>query len=347
MLEVTKESTRFQGFLWRRICHVVLCGDFASVDQEVDGWLLRACIPNRGGPLGPDVDTLRDGATIRSMAQRNIKKIEKELDCKAILIASSWREDICYDLDEAAARRVIDLYDDLKQPESIALILQSRGGQVGFADSIIRALRARVERLITVVPTLINGAASLIALSSDQIALHPYGAIGGFDAGLMQHTAAQITRDIFDDIPALGGLRYDHDPHMPARIAIAANAQRRAKQWLARRGQGETSGITVDALGRDTGLDARELQNSGFNAIAFDFDPLRELQIMIDEELGNRGEELVLYTESDLTTEEVEFEPAQGLPAVILQTTRKRYVFERDTGRPDPDTGELLGAWSD
>ena len=199
------------------------------------------------------------------MTTRYIRKLEKELDCRVMLVASTWRDDIAFDLDETAARRFIDLFDALPHDGEVAVVLWSRGGHVGFADWVVRVLRAKAERVVAVVPTLINGAASMIALSADEIVLHPYGAVGAYDVGPIQYAAPRIDRGNYDDIPALGGLQYDHDPDMPARIAVAANAQRRARQWLDRNRHMDVAGLTLDELGPDTGLSARQLEAAGFN----------------------------------------------------------------------------------
>jgi hypothetical protein len=66
--------------------------------------------------------------------------------------------------------------------KDLDVILESSGGDLDFAIKLYKMLRAHCQRLTVIVPFWAKSAASLVALSADQILLTPYGELGPIDA---------------------------------------------------------------------------------------------------------------------------------------------------------------------
>lgn len=274
------------------------------------------------------------------MIPKLIKKLEKTLKTKLLIVACATRQDIAVDLDELAAKHIRALCED---DEKYTVVLLGGGGELGFADSVKRTLGS----FDVIVGDRISGSLSLLALCSDKINMSKYAAIGAFDSGLFWQPEATINGFVYDDIPALGGLNTEHDPTMPGRVAQLRNFQRRAKIWV------EANARTFDLdrlksvnVGLDTGLSEGQMTDLGFSTTCLHTPQLQELLNVLDEELGNKSIPLPRYSESDLA-DEVEFEFAAEVPGAILSTSKRSFIYALDTGTPNPDTGQFVGGWSE
>lgn len=274
------------------------------------------------------------------MLHNTLKKLEKSLKCKILVIASASRQDIAVDLNELAAKHIRTL---CKDGEKYTVVLFGGGGELGFADSVKRTL----GNFDAIVGDRISGSLSLLALCADTIQMSKHGAIGAFDSGLFWRPDASIDGFVYDDIPALGGLKTDHDPMMPGRVAQLRNFQRRAKIWLEANGPTfEIDRLKSVNLGLDTGLSETQIGELGFSTNALNASDLLDLLNVLDEKLGNKSVPLLRYSESDLA-DEVEFEFAAEVPGAIISTSERSFTYALDTGNPNPDTGQFVGGWSD
>ena len=277
--------------------------------------------------------------------RRLIGKLEKVCGGPVLVIGASWRADIATDLDLQAARVVADLLDEV-DAKHLTVVYVARGGDVAFADAVARSLRNREVTFDLAVPTLVTGAGSLLALAASRVLIHPHGGVGAHDAGPLSARYTAMTSALFDDIPALGGIRYEHDPSLPARLASGLR-ERRLARVLAERlaGEADFDALSHLRLGDDLGLDADELRAAGFDAQTWDEPALWSLHCALETELGLLAAPAPIYTEADLG-DEVEFTPAVGLIAAIIETKTRTMTYELDTGSPDPDTGVFAGCWT-
>jgi hypothetical protein len=276
--------------------------------------------------------------------RRLLTKLERVTEQPVLLIAASWRPDIATDLDGNAARVVSDALDTIDS-DRLTVVLGARGGEAVFADQVARSLRARGISFDLAVPTFVSGVDGLLAIAADRVLIHPHGGVGAYDAGPMQSKFSTLGPHLFDDVPALGGVEYGHDPQLPARLAGGLRERRLSRQ-LAGRLAGE--GVDYDALshiglGQDLGLDAEELRAAGFDAETWNEPALWSLWLSVESELGVLEAAEPPYTEADIGME-VEFAPAVGLLGALVETKKRVHRYELDTGSPDPDTGAYAGA---
>lgn len=275
-----------------------------------------------------------------------IRALEEVSESAVVVIAASWRADLATDLDAQAARAFSAVLDDASV-DHLTLVCSLRGGEVAFADAVARSLRTRGITYDLAVPTLINGVGGLLALQARNVRIHPHGAVGAYDSGPLRIRQASMSPTLFDDVPALGGIRYEHDPSLPTRLAAGMQERRLARE-LAMRLAGE--GVEFDALshlrlGAELGLDPAQLCAAGFTAETWDEPTLWELFCALEDDLGLLARPTPAYTEADLG-DEVEFEPAVGLLTAVIASSSRAMRYEVDTGSPDPDTGVYAGAWS-
>ena len=73
------------------------------------------------------------------------------------------------------------LHLETEEPEKIALLLDSRGGQAKSAYEIAKLLRRHCGGFVALVPRMAKSAATLLALGADAIWLGEYGELGPLD----------------------------------------------------------------------------------------------------------------------------------------------------------------------
>lgn len=239
------------------------------------------------------------------------ERLEEALGVPVFVCAASWRPDIAVDLDEAAARVLVDHLEE-QAAEEVALVLIGRGGAIGFADLVARVTKR--YRAHAVVPYLATGAVSLAAISCATLRIGKYGALGAVDV------------PTFDR-------RSDN-------LAVHLHAGRRLL--------GEsTAELSFQRLGASTGLDSSELSELGLDARPLESradEAAWALFQAYEQALGLREAPGHRYQESDVG-DEVEWEFATGIPGAFVESAAKSTAFLLDTGKPDPDTGRFDGAW--
>lgn len=274
---------------------------------------------------------------------RLVKKLERAVDAPVLVIGASWRADIATDLDTRAARFAAELVDEIR--DHAVIVYAARGGDTAFADHLTRSLHGRGVSYDLAVPTFVNAAGTLLALRARRLLLHPHGGIGAYDAGPLRGRDVELSAHNFDDVPALGGVRYDHDLTLPLRLAAGMRERRLSLRFAERFAAGRrVHGLTQLDLGHEVGLGAEELGELGFDAGLCDHAELWRLYREIEQQLGVLVDAKPAYTEADLA-DEMEFEPATRLTGALIASRLRSARYELDTGSPNPDTGVFAGAW--
>lgn len=277
-----------------------------------------------------------------------LEQIQNAYGAPAMLVAASSRDDLATDLDGSAARAFIDVFAPLDSPDELTLVVDARGGRTAFADTVIRTVRATGTSLHVVIPATSTGVSTLLAFAADRVTLHHYAGLGAYDVGPMRVDVEQVDHQLWDDIPALGGIDYEHDPQLPVRLADGLR-ERRLSRELARRLAAsrdlDIDALSVEHLGDRLALGASELVEAGLPAEDSGESLLWEMTLAVEELLGSLETPPPRYTESDLG-DEVEFEPAMGLPVALVESVERSLQYVLDTGRPHPKTGRYQGHWS-
>ena len=277
-----------------------------------------------------------------------IEAVEKLRDSRVVVISSSWRSDMRHDLDGDGARAFIEVFETLDRPDNLSLFVVTRGGHAQFADQVIRTIRATNTKVEVIVPTFCNGVATLLALYASGIALHPHGGLGAYDSGPLAADVARLDHDLWDYVPALGGVHYQAiDPHLPARLAAGVRERKLSRELALRLcpDPEAIAGLSREALGTTTALGAADLGAIGVDADIVDDPAVWTLYRELEDVLELRAAPPPAYTESDLA-DEVEFEPAIQRTSAVIEASGLSLSFSIDTGRPDPDTGEFIGQWN-
>lgn len=284
-----------------------------------------------------------DEMTCVERRRARLKALSVLLKMPVISLVAGWRAERSVDLDEAALRAFLHVLDaELETssvqdgPEEIGLFLVGRAGYPGFAEGVIRALRGRGIRCAAIIPDRVDGAFSLAALGADSRLMHPYAALGAYDLAPRRSTRPErdalfaqnlLARFIDEDFFDAAGRQNIADPaRLVGRVARSLGAE---------------------LLGDELGLSALELERVGVGvklASKKEGEVLRALFQEYERALGALARPTPRYIASDIA-DEVEFSPAEELVGALLEGAAATLTFKLDTGRPDPDSGLLDGAW--
>lgn len=266
--------------------------------------------------------------------------------------------------------------------DEVAVFLVGRGGYPEFAQGLCRAFRGRKIRATAVIPTQINGTLALAALGMSERVMHPYAALGAYDCPPLCGARSTPGADTLRELDALCGQdqrarQPDSSIIAPADLVAIANQRsqaRRARQVLGRllnkaarqtgvdadaeigaglSTQGEVSArvesaLSWRALGDRLALSASELDALGVrsrSASSASSALIWELFESYERDLNVLRPAVPRYTESAIA-DEVEFTPAMEITGAVIEGAHQKFVYELDTGRPDPETGVLNGAWN-
>ncbi|MFP4600152.1 MAG: hypothetical protein ACLFVJ_17985 [Persicimonas sp.] len=264
-----------------------------------------------------------------------IARLSEELGMPVITVAASWHGDNAVDLAEEGARAFVSVLeaeleaaraDSDSDAEHVGLFLLGRGGFPVFAEGVWRVLRGRGLKAHAIVPYRADGAFTLIALTAERCLLHPYASLGAYDRCPITAVSAspgqqqKLARRLMERI--VGGT----DAGLGARVARCLGAE---------------------SLGSQLGLASDELERLGIDSQITRGDRadlVWDLYRAYESELDILEPPTPRYTPSDVA-DEVEFEPATGLCAAIIEGSAQSVHFELDTGSPDPETGVLEGRW--
>jgi len=132
-------------------------------------------VPPRVGQAGPDPST--PSATILGVLPKTRERIlalNKARHSTSLLVFGGT--DIWTAVATSKVLRRVGSVDKLD------VILESSGGDLDFAIKLYKMLRAHCKKLTVIVPFWAKSAASLVALSADDVLLTPYGELGPIDA---------------------------------------------------------------------------------------------------------------------------------------------------------------------
>ncbi len=280
----------------------------------------------------------------------------------ALVIAVGWRDAYAHNLDEDAARSLLEVVHETAAAypdnEGLDLIVWARGGHARFADAAHHILAHHRVRRVYVVGA-VDGVGTLLALLGEEIimgegarlgapAVGPLGPpSGAWDADLVARAQAR-----FWEVPEPDRLRMLQVlARRRDREALTATLRRWQSPMLTTSEEHDAlcAALSLDALGEDVGLGAAQLAAHGVCAEAVvpastRADALWRIRIVLEEWLGLRQKPAPSYTEAELGNE-VEFEMATGVTSGIIASSSEAMMLSLDTGRPDPDTGLYAGEW--
>lgn len=285
---------------------------------------------------------------------------------------------------EDRAGNTAELGDEIGGCDEVAIFLVGRGGFPEFAQGVCRALRGRNIRATAVIPAQINGAIALAALGMARRLMHPYAAIGAYDCPALGGARAAPDVDILREIEGFhkesAHKQVFHKQESSAHptdvgllgpdtlIAIAHQRRqaRHARQLLGRllgeavdepsgdsaahgrQSGGVTSALSSSVLGNHLALSAAELNTLGVasqTAAGQQAALIWRIYESYEQEFKVLHPAVPRYTESEFA-DEVEFAPAMEIKGAMIEGAQQKFVYELDTGRPDPESGMLDGVWS-
>lgn len=290
-----------------------------------------------------------------------IARLEKVLGRTVFVVGNSVERS--FEPDHEAVRVFAELAhqrSELGQKHSKAAVLVvGEGGLPCFAEGVARSLLAFWKGFDVIVATRTRGTASLLAIKAERVLLHPLGGIGACDAGPILPGNARIQPQLWDDIPAMGGVDISHEYGLPGRLSWHRHqcrmgrmlAERWGNQLSERTGKDLTKGIlnglSQYELGTSLSLGVEELKGLGLDAALL----TPSAQTLVWQLFRQFEGELELlrtpaprYSASDLG-DEVEFEPAMQWVAGAIESTIARANYEVDSGSPHPESGVLKGEW--
>lgn len=296
------------------------------------------------------------------MYREYLTALEDTFEIPIVLVASRWQAERAVDLADEAGRVFLEVFEHLpgeydRPPEELGLFLVGRGGRPSFFNIVRRILRGHDIRFRCLVPSVVTGAYSLLALASDEVVCHPFGGLGAYDVPPSRTLSGRL------DLETLAALRPHRDDGGPEevgeaypRLAQTAHLRNLARHQLEHAVGGTESGVgarvaremTVDRLGRNLGFGPEELDEIGVEARRADE---AEIEVMwrlyreVEQDLQLRGPAVRRYTESDIG-EEVEFERAQSITGAVIESAYSSAIYEVDTGQPDPETNMFDGHWT-
>lgn len=121
-----------------------------------------------------DIDPVRLISTVVSEVHGKLRSLTNGKSTKPLLLFGEMETWTAVALSKVLRR--------MGKVNKITLVLESDGGDLDIAIKLYKMLRAHCTHLTTVVPFWAKSAASLVALSSDEILLTPYGELGPIDA---------------------------------------------------------------------------------------------------------------------------------------------------------------------
>ena len=289
-----------------------------------------------------------------------LRALSEGLRGEAVLIVAGWHAPYDPWLGEEAARRVIELIEELDRAQPVELFLYARGLSASFADTL-RRYGAPMARCHLLCRTL--GASTAVALCAERLVLFAGAGLGAGDVASPRRGAASALdlelyehlkpgESIFDGEGALHGpllaLLHERRARAGAERALSAVLSRRFGREERERAEALYEALSWQRLGQELGLGAVELERLGVEARHVERGGVEALKLKglaesCEAHFAVRPRRRSSFGENELG--EIEFELAHGEPGAMLATRRSAHYLELDTGSPDPDTGRLVGAW--
>lgn len=281
-----------------------------------------------------------------------LEELSSALGASVVVVASSWRKGAQVNLDESALVALRAVLERTTAAQARALFVMGRGGRAGFADGVRRLFG---EALATsYVGGLTTGALTLSALCAQEVVLGQGAGLGAFDVGPLGPMVGRWSVDLLPrltQLPLIASL--EPERQAPVALGLAMQAQERmiaghlCSMICPELDDRAMSQLMSHWLGDSLGLDVAQLLELGLKVRASSADE-RRLCGRLEQELAS----LLLLHEptgprfvaSELANE-VEFEMATTEVGAVIASAEAAWIYELDTGRPDPDTGLFDGAW--
>lgn len=280
-----------------------------------------------------------------------LEELSSALGASVVVVASSWRKGAQVNLDEAALVPLRAVLQGSAAPPR-ALFVMGRGGRVSFADGARRLLGQALTT--SYVSGLTTGALTLSALCAPELVLGQGAGLGAFDVGPLGPMVGRWSVELMPrlmQLPLIASL--EPERQAPVALGLAMQAQERViaghlcAMICPELDDSAMSQLMTHWLSDALGLDAAQLVALGLKARLASPEELRPLGHLEDalasllrlhEPAGPR------FVSSELVNE-VEFEMATTEVGAIIATAQTAWIYELDTGRPDPDTGLFDGVW--
>lgn len=290
-----------------------------------------------------------------------LAQLETSMGVPTFALFANWKGEYSVDVDEEAGRIFATMVLERMRRENgqeIAILLAARGGDPEFADAVLRAIWHLGLRAQVVILTRVDGAVAHLAIGAESITLHPLAGLGALDSGLLAVPPTAVTAGTLAYFP-VSPLDAPLEPArelLLCRVAedrrVRAELRTQARRLLERKiedlEERELQLTFEESLGKSGTLDSWGLSQLGLECRVAP-GPLAE---QLEELLRWAGAHLRLYGEppqryrvSDSFAEEVEFDLATTIEAAAILSSEDAWIYELDTGSPDPDALKLKGNW--
>ncbi|MFC1647786.1 hypothetical protein ACFL10_02210 [Patescibacteria group bacterium] len=139
-----------------------------------------------------------DGQKLLSLRTECYKEIEAYRGRPLLVYATKFINNVSVDtpnqLDISDIEGFTDLVNSLKETKSIDIILHSPGGRPDATERIVTILRNNFEEVNFLIPHSAYSAATMLALSGNQVILHPSATLGPIDPQIDGIPARSIKR---------------------------------------------------------------------------------------------------------------------------------------------------------
>ncbi|RAL25230.1 hypothetical protein DL240_03195 [Lujinxingia litoralis] len=291
--------------------------------------------------------------------QGPIQRLEKELGCPVFVMLASSAGEYAVDLDGEAGERLARQLLRRHREESFAeaaLVIAAHGGQVRFAETLMRTLEHLEVAFRVVLPGEVSGVGAMLAIAAEEVVLHPAAGVGACDRGRCVVERGPWSATLLEHLPQLPESLLGGEQAAQTLSTIAHQLRYRAEVGLclARRVSARqispelVSATSLEKLGEEGVAGAAALTRAGARVrLASDAlaGALEALMVRATEVYGLFDTPKARFERSMDWADEVEFAPAEEVAGALLASGDMLELYVLDTGSPDPDAPRLHGRW--
>lgn len=283
----------------------------------------------------------------------SIRALSKYLGRPVVLVASHWLADRRVDLDEQALP-ILDAVLPAITNIDMVMVCLGRGGHLAFADGLRRRLMV-YDHVTTCALDLVNGVMSMAMLMGHGQLYRKQAGLGAYDVGSLGGEPPKWQAHLlpFVDQTIFNLLDREQAERVALRLAHTSYERQQALYFMQTLSQSIDASedvlkaLSFESLGTHQGLDPNALARLKINAkIATSSQQslLDDIYLACDALLTLRSKPESRFSTVDLI-DEVEFDLNSTYPGAIFASSQYCYVYQLDSGSPDPDTGILKGQW--